>query len=243
MSSTATLAEIEQYVREHNPGTIVGVDEAGRGNWAGPIVAGAAAVSIANWTPPAGLTDSKLMSSKAGYKRREAIYEQVIKDDKVVIGIGVVEADEIDQIGIDAAQAKAQAEAIRATFWRLAYPPFVVVDGVNPPAIEPPEVKKVLMLPKGDLLVPAISLASVCAKVTQCRTMIALDIAHPGYNFAQHKGYGTKEHKEALNRLGPCAIHRRCYRPVAKAAAQHEEPEPEPAWETFDDGSDPLADV
>lgn len=239
---TTTLAEVEQYIRDHNPGTIVGVDEAGRGNWAGPIVAGAAAVSIANWTPPAGLTDSKLMSSKAGYKRREAIYEQVIKDDKVVIGIGMVEADEIDQIGIDAAQAKAQAEAIRATFWRLAYPPFVVVDGVNPPAIEPPEVKHVMMLPQGDLLVPAVSLASVCAKVTQCRTMIELDAQHPGYGFAQHKGYGTKQHKAALHELGPCAIHRRCYRPVAKAAALHEDPEPEAAWETFD-GPDPLADV
>jgi ribonuclease HII len=133
--STVTLAEVEQYIRDHNPGTIVGVDEAGRGNWAGPIVAGAAAVSVANWTPPAGLTDSKLMSSKAGYKRREAIFDQVLKDDKVVIGIGVVEADEIDQIGIDAAQAKAQGEAIRGLFHRLVYPPFVVVDGINLPTI------------------------------------------------------------------------------------------------------------
>jgi len=230
---SSTLAEVEAYIRDNNPGTIVGVDEAGRGNWAGPIVAGAAAVSIANWRPPAGLTDSKLMSSKAGYKRREAIYEQVVKDDKVVIGIGVVEAAEIDQIGIDAAQAKAQAEAIKATFWRLVYPPFVVVDGVNPPAIEPPEVKHVMMLPKGDLLVPAVSLASVCAKVTQCRTMIELDKTHPGYGFAQHKGYGTKEHKAALNELGPCAVHRRCYRPVAKAAALHAAPKN--AWELLDD--------
>lgn len=230
---TNTLEEIEAYIRDNNPGTIVGVDEAGRGNWAGPIVAGAAAVSIANWTPPAGLTDSKLMSSKAGYKRREAIFDQYANDDKVVIGIGVVEADEIDRIGIDAAQAKAQAEAVRGTFWRLAYPPFVVVDGVNPPAIEPPEVKCVMMLPKGDLLVPAISLASVCAKVVQCRTMIELDAQHPGYGLAQHKGYGTKEHKAALNKLGPCPVHRRCYRPVAKAAALHEEPRE--AWAMLDD--------
>ena len=135
----ATLADVEHYIKECNPGTIVGVDEAGRGNWAGPIIAGAAAVSIANWTPPAGLTDSKLMSSKAGHRRRVAIYEQCGNDDKVVIGIGRVDADEIDEIGIDAAQAKAQAEAVRATFWRLVYPPFVVVDGNRPPAIEPPE--------------------------------------------------------------------------------------------------------
>ena len=171
---------------------------------------------------------------EGGYKRREAIFDQCATDDKMVIGIGVVEADEIDRIGIDAAQAKAQAEAIRGTFWRLAYPPFVVVDGVNPPAIAPPEVKCVMMLPKGDLLVPAISLASVCAKVVQCRTMIELDAQHPGYGFAQHKAYGTKEHKAALDKLGPCPIHRRSYRPVAKAAAKHSEHKN--AWELLDDG-------
>ena len=213
---TATLADIERYIEENNPGTIVGVDEAGRGCWAGSIIAAAAAVP-AHWQPPPGLTDSKKMTAKS----REAVYERYKDDDKVVIGIGEVGPEEIDQIGIDAAQAKAQAEAIRGTFWRLAYPPFVVVDGVNPPAIEPPDVKRIMMLPKGDLLVPAVSLASVYAKVIQCRLMGDFEKRHPGYGFGGHKGYGTKVHKEALDRLGPCDIHRRSYSPVAKAAARH----------------------
>jgi ribonuclease HII len=226
--------EIARVIREQPH---VGVDEAGRGTWAGPVIAAAAAVP-AGWTPPPGLTDSKLMSSKAGHKRRIAIYEQYINDDTVVIGIGRVDADEIDQICIDAAQAKAQAEAIRATFWRLVYPPFCVVDGILPPAIGPPEIAEVMLLPKGDLLVPAVSLASVCAKVVQVRLMKEFDAQYPDYGFAHHRGYGTAEHKIALDELGPCPIHRRCYRPVAKAVARREESKEawELSWELLDEG-------
>jgi len=206
-----TLSEVEAYVRDHNPGSIVGVDEAGRGTWAGPIIAAAAAVSV-RWQPPPGLTDSKKMSQE----KRAAIVEQYSNDDAVVIGIGIVNADEIDQIGIDAAQAKAQAEAIRSTFWRLVYPPFVVVDGVQLPAIQPSEVQHLICVPRADLLVPAVSLASVFAKVTQVARMIDFEKQYPGYGFQAHCGYGTSMHQEALERLGPCKIHRKSFKPVAR---------------------------
>lgn len=228
---TATLADVERYIREHLPALIVGVDEAGRGCWAGPIIAAAAAVSV-NWVPPPELNDSKQVTPK----KREAIYKRYADDDNVVIGIGEVSPEEIDRIGIDAAQARAQAEAIRGTFYRLVYPPFVVVDGISAPAIEPPEVLEIMLLPKGDALIPAVSLASVYAKVTRDRIMVEYDREYGQfypYGWANHKGYGTKEHQTALDRLGPCPIHRRSFRPVAKAAAHHQQPKS--AWELLDE--------
>lgn len=223
-----TLADVEHYIRSHNPGTIVGVDEVGRGAYAGPIIAVAAAVP-ANWIPAPGLTDSKKLTPK----RREAFFQRYQDDDKVVLGVGVVGPDVIDQRGIDWAQAEAQAIAVRETFWRLVYPPFVVVDGISPPNIGPPEVESIFLLPKGDTLVPAISLASVIAKVIRDRIMAEYEEQFPGYGFAQSSGYGVAAHQEALLRLGPCPIHRRSFRPVAKAAARLEFPTP--LWELFDD--------
>ena len=209
-----TLAEVEAYIREHKPGTVVGVDEAGRGTWAGPIIAAAAAVP-ADWKGPPERADSKKMSQR----RREAVFERYNGDDNVIIGIGMVIASEIDEIGIDPAQAKAQWKALRSVLHRLTDPAFVVVDGINSPAIEATDahrIKRLMLLPKGDDLVAAVSLASVFAKVTQVRLMGDFDKRHPGYGFAESCGYGTKVHREALARLGPCSIHRRSYRPVSK---------------------------
>jgi len=217
----AKLADITTYIREHNPGTIVGVDEAGRGSWAGPIVAAAAAVSV-NWVPELGVTDSK----KLNPKKRNAIVQRYEHDDTVVVGIGVVGHEDIDREGIDWAQAEAQALAIRATFWRLAYPPFVVVDGLSAPNIEPPEVAKLLMLPKADDLVPAVSLASVFAKVTRDRILAGYEVDYPGYGWTDHCGYGTAKHQEALIRLGPCSAHRKSFGPVRKALDMQAAPKP-----------------
>lgn len=223
-----TLEDVERYIAESNPGTIVGVDEAGRGCWAGPIVAAAAAVSV-NWEPPSELTDSKKMSARA----RDRIVERYTHDDKVVIGIGITSPEDIDANGIDWAQAAAQGDAIRGTFWRLVYSPFVVVDGINPPQIGTHDVKHLICLPKADLLVPAVSLASVFAKVEQLRLMREYDQKYPGYGFRKHAAYGTKVHQAALDKLGPCPIHRRSYAPVARAAARNEQPER--LWEILTD--------
>lgn len=220
----AKLADVEAYIQEHNPGTIVGVDEAGRGSWAGPIVAAAAAVSV-HWVSAPGLTDSKKLSPK----KREAFFRQYQNDDKVVLGVGVIGPEVIDLKGIDWAQAEAQAIAVRETFWRLVYPPFVVVDGIEPPNIGPPEVEKILLLPKGDALVPAVSLASVVAKVTRDRIMVEYEKQFPGYGFAKSSGYGVAAHQEALLRLGACPIHRRSFGPVMRSL--HQQEAPDAPWE------------
>jgi len=149
----------------------------------------------------------------------EAIYSRYANNDHIVIGIGVVPPNIIDEIGIDKAQAKAQGDAIRLTFDRLAYKPFVVVDGINAPAIDAKDVDRVMLLPKADALVPAVSLASIFAKVTQLRFMEEYEKKFPGYGFAKHAGYGTKDHQAALIKLGPCEVHRRSYSPVKKALA------------------------
>jgi ribonuclease HII len=206
------------------------VDEVGRGAYAGPIVAAAAAVSV-HWVPASGLTDSKKLSPK----KREAYFRQYQHDDTVVLGVGVIGPEVIDQKGIDWAQAEAQAIAIRETFWRLIYPPFVVVDGISPPNIGTPEVEKVLLLPKGDSLVPAISLASVVAKVTRDRIMVEYEGQFSGYGFAKSSGYGVAAHQEALLRLGPCPIHRRSFGPVMRSLHQQEAPGTPAPWEIPDD--------
>jgi len=223
-----TLQDVERYIAENNPGTIVGVDEAGRGCMAGPIVAAAAAVSV-NWQPPVQLTDSKDMTVPA--MRR--IVERFKDDDKVVIGIGITQPADIDANGIDWAQAAAQGDAIRGTFWRLVYPPFVVVDGINLPQVGTEDCKHIICLPKGDALVPAVSLASVFAKTTQLQLMGEADKLYPGYGFSSHAGYPSKAHKAALAELGPCPIHRKSWAPVRRQAAQTDAQE---AWDRLVEG-------
>lgn len=207
-----TIEEVQAYIQSHNVGTIVGVDEAGRGTWAGPIIAAAAAVP-ATWNPHPNVRDSKTLSRP----QMEAVYSRYANDDHLIIGIGIVYPDIIDEIGIDKAQAKAQGDAIRSTFNRLAYRPFVIVDGINLPAIDAKDVESIMLLPKADALIPAVSLASIFAKVTQLRFMDEYEVKFPGYGFSKHAGYGTKEHQSSLTKLGPCAIHRRSFSPVRKA--------------------------
>lgn len=192
----------------------MGVDEAGRGTWAGPIVAAAVAVP-ARWKFPPEVTDSKSFgSSKAGRAQIAAIYEQFKNHDQIAIGIGIIASSEIDKMGIDKAQAIAQANAIRGTFDRLTYPPLVLVDGVNPPTIDSTDVERVICVPKGDALIPAIGLASIVAKAIQLNMMRTFDTEYPAYNFSVHAGYGTKAHQATLKQHGPCPIHRQSFRPI-----------------------------
>ncbi len=185
------------------PGLVAGVDEAGRGPLAGPVVA--AAVILDELRPIRGLADSKAL----GPARREALFDE-IRAKALCCAIASASAEEIDRLNILQATLLAMQRAVEA----LRLPPHrVVVDGNRVPRLKVP----VAAVVKGDALVPAISAASILAKVQRDRLCLELHERHPGYGFAGHKGYPTAEHLDALRRLGPCAEHRRSYAPVRAA--------------------------
>ncbi len=187
-------------------GLLAGVDEAGRGPLAGPVVA--AAVILDPARPIEGLADSK----KLAVARREALAEQIRAQARAV-GIAHVDCAEIDSLNILHASMAAMTRAVAALD---PAPARVLVDGDRCPELDAP----VSAVVGGDTVEPAISAASIIAKVERDRTMVAYDAEHPGYGFARHKGYSTPEHFAALARLGPCAIHRQSFAPVRFAAAQ-----------------------
>jgi ribonuclease HII len=184
---------------------ICGSDEVGLGAWAGPAVVCAVA-AFCEWFDPE-VTDSKKMTRKA----RERIYEKYWGDDRLVISLVVVPVEDIDKVGVHRAVLDGHRQAIEGTYWRLVYPPVVVVDGN-----QAPEVPGVICLPKADLLVPAVSLASIIAKVTRDRLMADLDKQYPGYDLTSNCGYGTSKHQLGLARLGVSPIHRRSFAPIAR---------------------------
>ncbi len=182
------------------PGLVAGVDEAGRGPLAGPVVA--AAVILDDLHPIKGLGDSKAISPR----RREALFDE-IRARALCCAIASASAEEIDQLNILQATLLAMRRAVEAL--RLL-PHRVVVDGNRLPALRMP----VAAVVKGDALVPAISAASILAKVHRDRLCQALHERHPQYGFDAHKGYPTAEHLAALRQHGACAEHRRSYAPV-----------------------------
>jgi ribonuclease HII len=176
-----------------------GVDEVGRGPLAGPVVAAAVVLRDGG---PKGLADSKKLTAR----RRAALAEE-IKDSAFSWGLGRAEVEEIDRMNILRASHLAMQRAVSA----LALAPEVVlVDGNLLPSLPMPAVAVV----KGDDRVPAISAASILAKVARDEEMIAMAEKHPGYGFERHKGYGTRAHLEALRSLGPTPQHRRSFAPV-----------------------------
>jgi len=184
---------------------VAGVDEAGRGPLAGPVVAAAVILSA----PLAGLNDSKQLTEA----RREALYEELMAGGHA-IGAAVVDADEIDRTGIQPANYAAMARAVAALPRAADY---LLVDGFALRGVAQPVLKVI----KGDARSLSIAAASIIAKVTRDRLMCEWNDRWPGYGFAKHKGYGTREHLDALARLGPCPIHRRSFAPVAACAARH----------------------
>ncbi len=189
-----------------------GVDEAGRGPLAGPVVAACVCFDpelLASHPHLfAGLTDSKLLSAP----RRSFYYERLITTPGVLWSVARVEAEVIDRLNI----LRATHEAMRLAVVQLApRPDQVLVDGLPVPGLPCSSVAIV----KGDRLSLSIAAASVLAKVTRDRLMAELDGRHPGYGFLRHKGYPTRDHVEALRRLGPCAAHRRSFAPVRNAVA------------------------
>jgi len=189
---------------------LAGVDEAGRGCLAGPVVAGAVILPDAYDLP--GLTDSKRLT--AG--KRFAL-EPAIKREAVAWGVGVVWAGEIDRINILNATFRAMARAVAALKMR---PSRLVIDGdkiIPSHLLNMPLVTQQAVV-KGDLSVPAISAASILAKTFRDRLLTHLDRRYPGYGLTEHKGYGTAEHLAALKALGPCRLHRLTFKGVRQEA-------------------------
>ncbi|SFR50567.1 RNase HII [Marinobacter daqiaonensis] len=188
------------FVCAYQGAKLAGVDEVGRGPLAGPVVT--AAVILRRDHAIEGLTDSKLLTAQ----HREELYEQILEN-SVTWSIGRCEVEEIDRLNIYQATMVAMERAVQA----LHVPPeYVLVDGNRCPKWHWRSEAVV----QGDGRVEAISAASILAKVTRDREMVALEETYPGFGLAEHKGYGTPRHLEALNRLGITPIHRRSFRPV-----------------------------
>ena len=198
----------EQGLAKRGCRLIAGIDEVGRGPLAGPVMAGAVILPLNLETPWLHLVnDSKQLSEKMREQLFPLIYEAAI-----AVGIGEVSAEAIDRNGI----ARATKMAMRQAVDNLATPPdALLIDFVRLPEINLPQ----RCIPKGDCKSISIACASIIAKVTRDRLMVELDKVHPGYGFAAHKGYATKEHLESIERLGACPIHRMCFSPFRPALA------------------------
>jgi ribonuclease HII len=191
--------EPELYLPE---GRIAGVDEAGRGPLAGPVIAGA--VILDPDKPIEGLRDSKRLSAS----RRDELFDQ-IRERALAWAVGRADVEEIDRINILQATMLAMSRAVEAL---QPYADHALIDGNRCPDLSCTSQAII----KGDSKVPAISAASIMAKVTRDREMLDLDMRYPGYGLAQHKGYPCKAHIEALESLGVTPVHRRSYAPVRR---------------------------
>jgi ribonuclease HII len=184
---------------------VCGIDEAGRGPLAGPVVAAAVILDLENI--PKGLNDSKKLDGAT----REALFAELVKSAKIGVGIG-------DEIRID------RDNILAATLWAMAEavhnlneaPHYALVDGNRAPKLS----CRVQTIISGDARSLSIAAASIIAKVTRDRIMVTLDQEFPGYGFARHKGYGTAFHHAALLELGPCIHHRKSFAPIAKLLAR-----------------------
>jgi ribonuclease HII len=188
-------------LERHHPAPVAGVDEAGRGPLAGPVVA--AAVILGTRGVPRGIDDSKKLDEAA----REALFARIVTCSGH--GVGIVDVEEIDRLNIFHATMLAMSRAVDALGCE---PGMVLVDGNALPKWRHPATAIV----SGDALCRSIAAASIVAKVTRDRIMATHDETHPGYGWRRNKGYGTREHLAALTRLGPTPLHRRSFAPVAQ---------------------------
>jgi len=200
------MGEAEAWAAARGFSLVAGVDEAGRGPLAGPVVA-ACVILDPSRPPPPGIADSKQLDEE----RRSALDEQ-IRALALSFAISSVGPEEIDRINILQATLRAMSEALSGL---AVLPDLVLVDGISSfPCTRPQKT-----LVRGDQRSLNVAAASILAKVHRDREMVRWDELHPGYGFAQHKGYGTARHLEALRRLGPCPIHRRSFRGVVGSRA------------------------
>lgn len=205
LPKTAPTLQEEIALWEQGYRAVAGIDEVGRGPLAGPVVA-AAVIASSGANPPwlQEVRDSKVLRPR----QREVLCPR-IKEWAVASGVGMADAQTIDSIGILAATRLAMGRAVA----QLPSPPdFLLIDGLRLPAL-PCSQKRVI---DGDALCLSIAAASIVAKVFRDNLMAQMEQEYPGYGFARHKGYGTREHQSALARLGPCPIHRHSFAPVSR---------------------------
>jgi ribonuclease HII len=188
---------------------VAGLDEAGRGAWAGPLVAAAVVLPMQRadlMRTLVGVRDSKELTPR----QRQRLYGTIMET-AVAVGVGLVSSGELDALGVVEATR-------RAMDWSLAQlsaaPDYLLVDALSLPAQSTPQRSII----HGDALCLSIAAASIVAKVSRDRLMAALDDEYPGYGFASHKGYGTPAHRAALARLGPTPVHRFSYAPLRALA-------------------------
>jgi ribonuclease HII len=222
MSTAHTLSDAGLGLALARAGLRCGIDEAGRGTLAGPVVA---AALVFKSGPIAGLADSKELTKK----KREKLYAEL--ESTALFGIGVVQPSVIDAVNILQANFLAMEEAVASLVAQLHLHPSaatlstVLVDGnyvtagLHKQCLDHGAVIGAVI--QGDKKVLEISAASIIAKVFRDRLMAAANLEHPGYGFDVHSGYDTAAHRASLNALGACAIHRRTFRPVAAAIALH----------------------
>jgi ribonuclease HII len=198
------VTTFEQVLWSGGVTLIAGVDEAGRGAWAGPVAAGAVILpqrpDLAECLP--GVRDSKQMTAL-----QRARWAEVIRSLACAWGVGFASSTEIDDLGILPATRLAMQRAIGQL---ACAPQHLLVDAVRLPQVDLPQQSLI----KGDARVLSIAAASVLAKTARDALMIELDGCYPGYSLGRHKGYGTAVHRAAVQRLGPCAIHRRTFAPI-----------------------------
>ena len=197
---TDISSRFEEEVFETGARRIAGIDEAGRGPLAGPVVA--AAVVLSPGVSISKLNDSKLVTAKT----REKIFNE-IQGSAVAIGIGIVPPGTIDEVNIYQATRLAMVQAVG----QISPPPdYLLIDGPISLDLAIPQ----LPIVKGDRLCKSVAAASIIAKVTRDRIMMELHERFPMYGFDSHKGYGTQAHRDALKRYGPCSEHRSCFKGV-----------------------------
>ena len=198
--STQPMDYFEKMYYRRGYHSIAGVDEVGRGPLAGPVVA--AAVIL-----PKGGVSQKLFDSKAISARKRESLSKSILSEALGVGIGVVGQEEIDCLNILQATLKAMILAVKNL---PVSPDFILIDGSQGFKLPIPQKP----IRKGDQLCNSIAAASIIAKVTRDRMMLECHQRFPQYNFARHKGYGTKEHREAIEKFGICELHRKTFRGV-----------------------------
>ena len=194
------LYEQERLLESCGYNLIAGVDEAGRGPLAGPVVVGAVILPIGCHLP--SINDSKKLSAK----QREELYH-IIKEVAIVTQYVVIDIETIDQLNIYQATVLGMYRAIQQL---SPQPQAVLIDAVPLPALTIPSVSLI----GGDAISASIGAASIIAKVERDRIMLELDQQYPHYGFAKHKGYGTAEHMRAIQQYGPCPVHRQSFEPI-----------------------------
>ena len=194
------MTSFERKALDAGYSVIAGIDEAGRGPLAGPVVAAACLFSLDTYIE--GVNDSKKLSPK----KRERLYGEILSL-PIGYGIGIIDVATIDEINIYQATLRAMEEAVKAL---STAPDYLLVDGMPLNSLGIPSEKII----KGDTKSHTIASASILAKVTRDMMMQEYDIRWPEYGFAKHKGYGTRQHIEALKKHGPCPIHRLTFEPI-----------------------------